>query len=167
VGAVGHVAALQLASGVFAALVGTTLMLAAVARLWSWNLPGAARIGRMVSQALSGLRCRYGRHPFLLAGGTGVLNALLPCGLVYAALTAALASSSPTNAALFMAGFGAGTVPLLAAFRSVSLRLARVPSPLRRLARPLALAVLGALLIGRGLQLAESAPSAIHRLHHP
>lgn len=41
----------------------------------------------------------------------GWLNGLLPCGLLYMALTAALASGNPANASFFMILFGVATVP--------------------------------------------------------
>lgn len=44
----------------------------------------------------------------------GVLNGLLPCGLVYAALSVALVSSSSWHGMFFMVAFGVGTVPALA-----------------------------------------------------
>jgi sulfite exporter TauE/SafE len=44
---------------------------------------------------------------------TGLLNGLLPCGLVYMALLGALGMSSPVNASLFMVLFGLGTFPLM------------------------------------------------------
>lgn len=43
----------------------------------------------------------------------GLLNGLLPCGLVYMALTGAVATGDPYTGALFMALFGLGTSPLL------------------------------------------------------
>ena len=43
----------------------------------------------------------------------GLLNGLLPCGMVYIALAGALAIGSITSGALFMALFGLGTVPLM------------------------------------------------------
>lgn len=46
---------------------------------------------------------------FLFGGLTG----LLPCGLVYAALSFPVASGSPIVGALMMAAFGLGTVPAL------------------------------------------------------
>lgn len=46
---------------------------------------------------------------------TGVLNGLLPCGMVYLALLAAFALQAPLEAAAYMAAFGLGTSPLLLA----------------------------------------------------
>ena len=43
----------------------------------------------------------------------GMLNGMLPCGLVYVALTGSLALGNSGNAMLFMLGFGLGTVPWL------------------------------------------------------
>tara|TARA_R110002020_G_scaffold348735_4_gene562318 strand:- start:97 stop:798 length:702 start_codon:yes stop_codon:yes gene_type:complete len=56
---------------------------------------------------------------FLKAGGsfaffaTGLANGLLPCGMVYMALVAALAFQSPWLGAAYMFFFGIGTIPLL------------------------------------------------------
>ncbi|MBN9311507.1 MAG: cytochrome C biogenesis protein [Chryseobacterium sp. 39-10] len=44
---------------------------------------------------------------------TGILNGFLPCGMVYMALTASLASGGIWQGALFMALFGLGTVPFM------------------------------------------------------
>ena len=62
------------------------------------------------------------------AFGLGLVWGWLPCGMVYVALLAALASADPLHGASVMAAFGAGTLPSLLAlsawFRSVP-RLAR------------------------------------------
>jgi sulfite exporter TauE/SafE len=43
----------------------------------------------------------------------GLLNGLLPCGLVYMALAGAVTTNDPLSGMLFMALFGLGTLPLL------------------------------------------------------
>jgi sulfite exporter TauE/SafE len=43
----------------------------------------------------------------------GVLNGLLPCGMVYLALTSALATQNIVQGGLLMVFFGLGTVPAL------------------------------------------------------
>jgi len=56
---------------------------------------------------------------FLKKGGTpaffasGLLNGLLPCGMVYIALIASLALQSPLEGAMYMFFFGLGTTPML------------------------------------------------------
>ncbi|MFN0275398.1 MAG: sulfite exporter TauE/SafE family protein [Chitinophagales bacterium] len=49
----------------------------------------------------------------LVSLASGVVNGLLPCGLVYIALSAALAIGKPTDSALYMLSFGIGTVPAM------------------------------------------------------
>ena len=46
----------------------------------------------------------------------GLFNGLLPCGLVYVALAAAIASGSVINGIVHMSLFGLGTVPLMLGF---------------------------------------------------
>jgi uncharacterized protein len=46
---------------------------------------------------------------------TGVLNGLIPCGLVYLAMASALAAGNAFDGAIFMALFGLGTIPALLA----------------------------------------------------
>ena len=46
----------------------------------------------------------------------GLLNGLLPCGLLYIALAAAVATASIEKSILFMVFFGLGTLPLMWAF---------------------------------------------------
>ena len=43
--------------------------------------------------------------------GLGLLNGMLPCGLLYVALAGAMASGSMTYGIVFMSGFGFGTLP--------------------------------------------------------
>ncbi|MBN7817920.1 sulfite exporter TauE/SafE family protein [Algoriphagus pacificus] len=63
-------------------------------------------IKRMLGQSLkSGRPSSY----FL----TGILNGLLPCGMVYMALVAAIGLQSPWLGAQYMFFFGIGTVPVL------------------------------------------------------
>jgi len=83
----------------------------------------------------------------------GLLNGLLPCGFVYAALGTAVTAGDPLASMAFMAAFGVGTGP---AMLGVSL-LGRLASTAwrTRLQRwmPAGLAVVGLLLIVRGLAL--------------
>ncbi len=76
-------------------------------------------------QSFNGLLIRsFGRH--LSAPGTfsfliiGLLNGLLPCGLVYVALASAIESSHYLSGMLFMAAFGLGTSPMLYSFGVIS-----------------------------------------------
>lgn len=83
----------------------------------------------------------------------GLLNGLLPCGLVYMAVAAAIATASVLNSSLFMAFFGFGTFPMML---SVSFFGGFINVRTRqkiRAAYPYLMAILACLLIVRGLGL--------------
>ena len=83
----------------------------------------------------------------------GLLNGLLPCGLIYMAITGALASGSVLSGTLFMALFGLGTVPAMFSVAwfgnliSVKFRLGITK------AMPYVVSVMAVLLILRGMNL--------------
>lgn len=90
----------------------------AVALLWTGLAvagigPGLSVIDRIVAAPLRRLEARPGRGalPVLVGMAWGAA----PCGMVYAALLNATLSGSPVAGAAFMAGFGVGTVPAVAA----------------------------------------------------
>ncbi len=61
-------------------------------------------------EALAGL---FRRRNYQSVFFIGLLNGLLPCGLVYMALAGAVSTASVLNSSLFMAAFGLGTLPLM------------------------------------------------------
>ncbi len=83
----------------------------------------------------------------------GMLNGLLPCGLIYMALAGAAGTGQALTGAMFMASFGMGTVPALALVVMVSGRLKSGFVPLMKKAIPLFGFTLGLMLILRGLNL--------------
>ena len=81
----------------------------------------------------------------------GVLNGLLPCGLVYMAIAGAVTTNNLLNSSLYMGLFGLGTMPLmLIAALSGQLISLEWRRRLRRL-MPVLLAVFAILFIMRGL----------------
>lgn len=84
---------------------------------------------------------------------TGILNGLLPCGMVYMALTASIAAGGIWQSALFMFLFGIGTFPFMFAvvfignFLTATLRV-KILNII-----PVLMIGLGALFILRGLEL--------------
>jgi sulfite exporter TauE/SafE len=86
-------------------------------------------------------------------GLLGLLNGLLPCGLVYVAAAGATATGNVISGAIYMAAFGAGTLPMMLA---IGLGGKLVPFSLRlklRAAIPISVFILGILLILRGMSL--------------
>ncbi|MBS1623511.1 MAG: sulfite exporter TauE/SafE family protein [Bacteroidetes bacterium] len=103
-----------------------------------------------VKSSIQALFRRPGFSSFYLIG---MLNGLLPCGFVYMALPMAMAVGTAGEGALFMAAFGAGTIP---AMMVVSFSHSLFSSAFRgrvRQVMPVFMFVLGALLIVRGLNL--------------
>jgi uncharacterized protein len=103
-----------------------------------------------VREWIASLWAAKSQAKFLLLG---MANGLLPCGMVYLAIAGALSLSQIGGSILFMTAFGAGTLPtlLLVSFMghmlSFSLRHAI------RKTEPYFVAVMGILLILRGLNL--------------
>lgn len=84
---------------------------------------------------------------------TGLLNGLLPCGFVYLALAGSLTAGSVANAALYMALFGAGTIPLMLTLSlSAKMISLRFRNPVQKLV-PYVAAAIAVLFILRGLAL--------------
>jgi sulfite exporter TauE/SafE len=132
-----------------ALLIGTSIAPSAIRSVLP-RVPGADAFQRRVSGTLSSLFRRRSVAALFLVG---VLNGFLPCGFVVAALAGAATTGSEAGGAMFMAGFGAGTVPIMLALSMAGYTL---PGPFR--ARLVALlpwfgVVLGILLIVRGLGL--------------
>ncbi|MEO6760131.1 MAG: sulfite exporter TauE/SafE family protein [Saprospiraceae bacterium] len=138
---------LSISAGVF--MLGMALMAWRFERLVT-ALPGFGAFTRRVKSGIGNLlRQNSGSAIFSL----GLLNGLLPCGMVYAALAGAIASFGAAEGGLFMAIFGLGTLPLLLL---VSISGLAFPVSLRRktrVAQPILLCLVGLLLLQRGLHL--------------
>ena len=83
----------------------------------------------------------------------GLLNGLLPCGLIYMAIAGAIATADPYKSAFFMASFGLGTLPVM---WSVSFFGNYIGIGLRqkiRSAYPVMMVLMAGLLIIRGMGL--------------
>ena len=83
----------------------------------------------------------------------GALNGLLPCGLVYIALAGAIATGNILQSALFMAGFGAGTLPAMAIASYAAGIISLQTRNIIRKVLPYMLCIMGILLILRGMGL--------------
>jgi hypothetical protein len=101
----------QLGQGLFAIVAGMLLVLQG---LFALGVPWPFRVGQAHGCQLGGLlgaliRATRLRNVFL----AGMVNGLVPCGLVYAYLALALAANGPLEGGLLMATFGLGTMPVL------------------------------------------------------
>lgn len=95
-------------------------------------VPGFSGGGRLFTRVAAALKGRVPGHPF----ATGLFLGLLPCGLLYSALIAAVGRGGVVQGGIALAVFGLGTVPalfgvaladrLLAGNRAIINRLAQV-----------------------------------------
>jgi sulfite exporter TauE/SafE len=153
--------------GVVAGLAGRSLLLTGFQRwisitlgvaillgfLLSKRIALAAPVIRLVTRLKSAMGAQLQRRSFLSLGLLGLLNGLLPCGLVYVAMAGAVSRGGMLAGAGYMAAFGIGTLPMLLVI-SFSGRMFPLSWRLKlRGAIPVGVCLLAALLILRGLSL--------------
>jgi uncharacterized protein len=153
--------------GALFGLLGQTFAVAGLQRWVSLVAGAAILIGLLVSPrfasavpvtaAVGWLKSSLGKllrlHTLSSLFAIGVLNGFLPCGLVYVACAAATATGGIASGVEYMVAFGLGTVPMMLALSLAGQKLQFVLRfKLQRLI-PVSLAVIGALLLLRGLAL--------------
>lgn len=125
--------------------------------LMAWQVERVVNRIPFVQRFALGLQQRMGgilhRHPQGASFMFGLLNGLIPCGMVYAALAGAIATTSALNGALFMASFGVGTAPLMMATSVLGHSFSGSLRQRFKILQPVLLLVSGLLLIQRGLHL--------------
>ena len=135
-----------------------SITMGAVIILW-WAIAAAGKqtsfpFARPIQQAITKLNLYMWKHAgkagfYLL----GMANGLLPCGMVYLAIAAAISTGDARLSSLFMIAFGAGTLPAMTGLGYISTWLKQpVRVHLRKL-MPVFTVVVGVLLILRGLNL--------------
>ncbi len=110
---------------------------------WGWL---NQKISRLISRALR-------QHSFAGMYLMGAANGLLPCGMVYIAITGAMATNTILNAAVFMLVFGLGTLPALFSLAFWGTRLSWQSRQSMRKLVPYVIGLTAILLIIRGLNL--------------
>ncbi len=155
------------ALGLVFGLVGAALWVAGIQRWVSITLGVALLLGLVTSRNLvrwspvtyavdrlkAPMSALLRRRSLMSLAVLGLLNGLLPCGLVYAACAGAAATGGILAGAQYMAAFGVGTTPMMLA---ISLSGKLVPPSLRlqlRKAIPVCVFLLASLLILRGMSL--------------
>ncbi|MFY7963350.1 MAG: sulfite exporter TauE/SafE family protein [Chitinophagaceae bacterium] len=83
----------------------------------------------------------------------GLLNGLLPCGMVYFALAGALASGNIASGTIFMAMFGIGTIPLMLLVSHFGIFINAAARNRVKKAMPYFMFAMGILFVLRGLNL--------------
>jgi sulfite exporter TauE/SafE len=163
-GAAGDVAVLMGAGRALAWLGGAVLLATAASQFTIRPLLPRVSFGWLRAALGFASRFRTTRSPLCGAVLGGALNACLPCGMVYAALTVATSTGESSAGLRFMLLFGLGTLPALAGTWLAAGVLGPVVRNKLRFATPVALAVVGLMLMARGYAGGVQAP-ATHRVH--
>lgn len=95
----------------------------------------------------------------------GLLNGLLPCGLVYVAIAAAIASGQPMQASKFMMLFGLATLPTMFSFSYLVPMLNKKRQSFFRKLSPAFVIVIALVLVLRGMNL--GIPYLSPKINHP
>ena len=124
--------------------------------LWprsKWLLAGNSKVQQFFQAIRNNLGKLFSRKNYQSVFFIGLLNGLLPCGLVYMAIAGAVSTASVYKSSLFMAAFGLGTLPMMwsvAFFGSVINLKTRMSI---RKAYPYLLFIMACFLIIRGMGL--------------
>lgn len=117
------------------------------------RLPARLSLTRGVASLKAALGWMLRKRSMPALFGLGLLNGLLPCGLVYVAGAAAGATGTAAGGAVFMGAFGLGTLPVML---GVGLAGTTLPDWLRIRFQgwiPAGVAMVGGLLLLRGMAL--------------
>lgn len=114
---------------------------------------GVKPFSRLMYKIKSGLGKFLRKKNFSSLYITGLLNGLLPCGAVYAALTGSIAMGSIARGAIFMFCFGLGTIPLMFASVVIGNVVSLQTRQMILKFLPYLMILLGILFIFRGLNL--------------
>ncbi|MGJ1203764.1 sulfite exporter TauE/SafE family protein [Sphingobacterium lactis] len=114
-GLIGSTAAIQGWQQGFSLVTGLILLAIGVFHMFGKS---SAQLAAFQTKAIQPFAKFMGKWLYRPGGSfvAGVLNGVLPCGMVYMALASAVNADSMTNSFLFMVLFGLGTLPLLLVF---------------------------------------------------
>lgn len=171
-----HMAGFQLWASV---VIGILMIVMIVVPLVFKKLPSLNNIFEGYStRLLGGFRNMFHKGgPFSLFG-IGLLNGILPCGLVYVAVAGAINTGDVVSAMVYMALFGAGTIPVMLAVSMAGTMISVKFRVFIHKLSPFVIVLLGVLFILRGLSLgipyispkAEALTPVIEKAHkccHP
>jgi hypothetical protein len=107
----------------------------------------------ITGKIIAKLRAMFGNHSKSNLFIIGLLNGLLPCGLVYVAIAGAINTNDVLAGILFMVAFGLGTIPLMLAFSLAGNLIGVAMKKKLNKVIPVFIVVLGIIFILRGMSL--------------
>jgi uncharacterized protein len=153
-GAVGKRLFMAGAQQIVSIVLGILLLIFALAPSVLHRLPtGALLLERLTGPVKRVLGTLLQRSSLLALFLFGLVNGILPCGLVYVALAAAITTGDVFRGVLFMAGFGLGTVPVMLAIALFGKQLQGGVRKRLSTLLPVFMTVIAVLVLLRGLNL--------------
>lgn len=118
-GLLGKVASFQGWQQAFSIITGSILVLFGLSYFFSKN---SSTLAKWQTKAIQPFARMMGKWLYRPGGSlvAGILNGLLPCGMVYMALASAMNADTVFGSAQFMVLFGLGTLPLMITFSILS-----------------------------------------------
>lgn len=134
--------------------LGILLLLGLIATYTQWfQTPQLQFIYQAVNSLKNQLGNLFNKQGLHFLFFIGLLNGLLPCGLVYLGIAGAVATGSFDKGALFMFYFGLGTIPMMYAVAYLGQFVSMNFRNVIKRAMPFVIATMAILLILRGLNL--------------
>lgn len=132
---------------------GSIMILSVIFPLFVKKIDLTSRVSKTLSVVKKGLSSFLKVRSYTSIFIIGLLNGILPCGLVYIALAGAIVSSHPLNGIIFMIFFGLGTLPMMFVLpligTIINLKYRKIVSKIT----PIIIIIIGTLFIIRGLNL--------------
>lgn len=139
---------------VLSMIAGAGMIVTAVAQLlWHKSLLPATWMQRRIAPLRAAAHHQARRHPQRAMLFLGVVNGLLPCGLVTSALVGSAVGGDILSGTVFMAAFGIGTSPVMLAIAVGASELRQRLGTRLGVILPLLMLALGAGIVLRGMEL--------------
>lgn len=134
--------------------IGILLLLSIIFTYTKWfNTPHFSFIYKFINSVKNQLGKLFNKKGLHFLFLIGVLNGLLPCGLVYLGIAGAIATGNYFSGAQFMLFFGIGTIPVMYAVVFFGQFITLKFRNHIRQAMPIVVSIMAVLLIVRGLNL--------------
>ncbi len=106
-----------------------------------------------INKLKNGIAKRFKRSDLSSLFMIGLLNGLLPCGMVYIAIAGAVTNGTVINSIVFMTVFGLATIPFMFGISYIGQLISINARNIIRKAQPIIIGITAVLLILRGLNL--------------
>ena len=135
-------------------IIGVVILLVfIIPQKWISKLSLLPHVNRFNNLVKSSLSIYYKKYSLLSQFTFGLLNGLLPCGMVYAALSGAFLMNHLWQSMLFMTLFGLGTLPMMLSFSFLGSMVRKLFTFKPKLIYTVSYLVLAIWLIFRGITL--------------